>query len=104
MSKQSMAYLDPSELLAVLKVARARSTRSWAMILIAYKHGLRASELCNLTLGDINLKDGSIAITRLKGSLRTTQAVTGHRGQPLLDEQKALHEWLRQRPDDGSDF
>jgi integrase len=38
------------------------------------------------------------------GSLRTTQAVTGHRGEPLLDEIKVLRDWLRQRPNDGSDF
>jgi len=43
-------------------------------------------------------------VERLKGSLRTTQAVTEHRGEPLLNEQKALREWLRERPDDGSDF
>lgn len=41
---------------------------------------------------------------RLKGSLRTTQAVTEHRGKPLLNEVKALRDWLRHRPDDGSDF
>ena len=41
---------------------------------------------------------------RLKGSLRTTQAVAGHRGQPLLDELKALREWMRERRHDGSDF
>ena len=40
----------------------------------------------------------------LLGSLRTTQAVTEHRGEPLLNEIKALREWLRQRPDDGSDY
>ncbi len=102
--KDSMVYLEPAEVLAVLKVAKAKSTRSWAMILLAYKHGLRASEICNLRLGDVDLKNGSIVVDRLKGSLRTTQAVAGHRGQPLLDELKALREWLRERPHDGSDF
>ena len=41
---------------------------------------------------------------RLKGSLRTTQAITAHRGEPLLDELKALKAWLRERRFDGSDF
>ena len=30
--------------------------------------------------------------------------MTEHRGEPLLNEIKALREWLRQRPDDGSDY
>jgi site-specific recombinase XerD len=50
------------------------------------------------------MKNGSIVVERLKGSLRTTQAVTEHRGEPLLNELKALREWLRQRSDDGSDY
>src|SRR5205807_8753698 len=75
-----------------------------AMIVLCYKHGMRVSEICNLHLSDVDLKNGSIVIERLKGSLRTTQAVTEHRGEPLLNELKALREWLRQRRDDGSDF
>jgi len=74
------------------------------MILLAYKHALRASEVCNLRMDDIDLKNGSVVVARLKGSLCTTQAVAGHRGQPLLDELKALREWMRVRRDDGSDF
>jgi len=88
----------------VLRAAKAKGAREWAMILVAYKHGLRASEVCNLRLDDIDMKNGSIVIQRLKGSLRTTQALTEHRGEPLLNELKALREWLRQRRDDGSDY
>ena len=65
---------------------------------------MRASEVCNLRLDDVDMKNGSIVVERLKGSLRTTQAVTEHRGEPLLNELKALREWLRERRDDGSDF
>ena len=36
--------------------------------------------------------------------VRTTQAVTEHRGEPLLNEHRALREWRQQRRDDGSDF
>jgi type 1 fimbriae regulatory protein FimB len=101
---QSMIHLEPAEVLSVLRAAKAKGAREWAMIVVAYKHGMRASEICNLRLGDLDLKNGSIAVERLKGSLRTTQAVTEHRGEPLLNELKALREWLRQRRDDGSDF
>jgi integrase len=99
-----MVVLDPPEVLGVLKAAREKGPREWAMIVLAYKHGMRASEVCNLRLADVDLKNGGIFIDRLKGSLRTTQALTEHRGEPLLNELKALREWMKQRPDDGSDF
>jgi integrase len=99
-----MIFLEPSEVLSVLRAAKAKGSREWAMISLAYKHGLRASEVCNLRLDDIDLKNGSLIVDRLKGSLRTVQAVTEHRGEPLLNEVKALGEWLRQRHDDGSDY
>lgn len=99
-----MQFLEPREILAVLRAAKAKGTREWAMTLLAYKHGMRASEVCNLRLADVDLRDGYIVIKRLKGSLRTTQAVTEHRGEPLLNEQRALREWLRERRNDGSDF
>jgi type 1 fimbriae regulatory protein FimB len=101
---QSMIHLELAEVLSVLRVAKAKGAREWAMIVVAYKHGMRASEICNLRLDDLDMKNGSIVVERLKGSLRTTQAVTEHRGEPLLNELKALREWLRQRSDDGSDY
>jgi integrase len=99
-----MTFLTPDETLTVLKAARERSTRDWAMILLAYRHGLRASEVCGLKLADIDLKAGSISIRRLKGSLQTVQPLYPHRGQPLLDEMSALRAWLRERQSDGSDY
>jgi type 1 fimbriae regulatory protein FimB len=83
---------------------QAKDASEWAMIILAYKHGMRASEVCNLRLDDLDMKNGNIVIYRLKGSLRTTQAVTEHKGEPLLNELKALRQWLRQRRDDGSDY
>lgn len=99
-----MTYLTPEETLAVLKAARARSTRDWAMILLSYRHGLRASEVCGLKLADLDLKTGSVTVRRLKGSLQTTQPLYPHCGQPLLDEMAAIRAWLRKRPSDGSDY
>src|ERR1019366_7581539 len=99
-----MVILTPQETLALLKAARKRSTRDWAMILLAYRHGLRASEVCGIKLADIDLKTSSISIRRLKGSLHTIQPLYQHRGQPLLDETAALRAWLRKRPADGSDY
>jgi type 1 fimbriae regulatory protein FimB len=102
--RQSMIHLEPAEVLSVLRAAKGKGAREWAMVVVAYKHGMRASEVCNLRLNDLDMKNGSIVVERLKGSLRTTQSVTEHRGEPLLNELKALREWLRQRRDDGSDY
>ncbi len=99
-----MVILTPQEMLDLLKAARKRSTRDWAMILLAYRHGLRASEVCGLKLADLDLKAGSISIRRLKGSLHTIQPLYQHRGQPLLDETAAVRAWLRKRSHDGSDY
>jgi site-specific recombinase XerD len=99
-----MEYLSPDELLLVLRVARSRSPRDWAMILLAYRHGLRASEVCSLRVTDISIKDSSLSIRRLKGSLHTIQPLYRHKGQPLLDEVAALRNWLHERQSDGSDF
>lgn len=95
-----MQFLTERELLAVLKAAKAKSVRDWCMVLVAYKHALRASETAALTLDD--LRDGCLNIRRMKGSLHTIQPLFPHRGQPLLDEVKAVRTWLRVRPDDGS--
>src|ERR1700680_2244419 len=90
-----MNILTPQEMLDLLKAARQHSTRDWAMILLAYRHGLRASEVCGIKLADLDLKAGSISIKRLKGSLHTVQPIYQHRGQPLLDESAAIRAWLR---------
>src|SRR6266853_5902715 len=102
--RSTMTFLSPEEVLAVLKAAREHATRDWAMVLLAYRHGLRASEVCGLKLADVDLKAGSISIRRLKGSLQTVQPLYPHRGQPLLDEVNALRSWLRERESDGSHY
>ena len=99
-----MVILSPQEMLDLLKAAKNRSTRDWAMILLAYRHGLRASEVCGIKLADVDLKAGSLSVRRLKNSLFTVQPIYQHRGQPLLDETAALRAWLRKRPADGSDY
>lgn len=99
-----LSHLSPEEIMQVLKAAKEHSTRTWVMTLVSFRHGLRASEVCALKLTDVELKNGTIHIARKKGSLETTQAICGHVGQPLLDELKALRQYLRERPEDGSGY
>jgi integrase len=94
--------LDETETLALLKAARKHSQRDFTLFLLAYRHGLRASEVATIRMADI--ADGHLTVHRLKGSLRTVQPIVGHPGEPLLNEERALREWLRIRPNDGSDY
>jgi site-specific recombinase XerD len=100
MARSNRTALTPAELLKVLKVAKESSTRDWALLVTIYRHGLRASEAAALALSDI--QDGQLTVARVKGSLKTVQPIVRHPGQPLLDESKALREWLKDRPQDGS--
>lgn len=96
-------FLTEDELLGVLRTAKSKSIRDWAMILTTYSHGLRAAETCRLKVGDLDMRGGVLSIQRLKGSLFTIQELERHRGIPLLDEVKALKEWLAIRPTDCGD-
>jgi type 1 fimbriae regulatory protein FimB len=102
--RKQLCFLKPAELLGLLRTAKAHGAREHAMILVAYTHGLRASEVCKLKLADVDLRTGTIAVNRLKGSLSSTQELHPHRGEPLLDEPKVLRSYLNERKDDGSGF
>jgi type 1 fimbriae regulatory protein FimB len=91
-----MKALSQEEILKVLKAA-SENPRDLAMILIAFRHGMRASEVCGLELKDVDLKNNEIVIRRLKGSLRTTQPLADLQGQPLLSEKRVLRAWLNER-------
>jgi type 1 fimbriae regulatory protein FimB len=100
-----MQALTPNEMLKVLKVASA-SKRNLAMILCAFRFGMRASEVCGLRLSDLDIKNGTITIRRLKGSRTSVGALTNVQGQPLLSITRVLNAWLDEREtwQDASDF
>jgi type 1 fimbriae regulatory protein FimB len=102
--KKQMCFLKPEELLALLRGAKARGAREHAMLLVAYSHGLRASEVCGLKLSDLDLRAQAVKVSRLKGSLSGIQPMHVHRGEPLLDEVKVLKAYLAERVEDGSGY
>jgi hypothetical protein len=57
---------------------------------MAYRHGLRVSELIDPRLKDIDLDTSRLFVPRKKGSLSTHQPIEG-------DELRALRAWLRKR-------
>ena len=97
-----MKALTPEEVRKVLKIS-SQSKRNHAMILLAFKHGMRASEVCDLKLSDLDLKNGEVTIRRKKGSLKTVQPLADLPGEPLLSEKRVLRAWLAERKD-ASDY
>lgn len=85
-------YLTPSEVERLMKAA-ARNRwghRDATMILVAYRHGLRASELVSLEWSQVDFTAGNLHVRRLKGS---TDAVHPIRG----DELRALRRLMREQ-------
>jgi site-specific recombinase XerD len=95
-------YLSPSELLAVLAEAKKHGPREHCIILMAYVHAMRVSELAALTLTDV--RNGLVDIRRVKGSLHTIQPLQSS-PNALLDEPSVLAAYLKSRGNaDGSQF
>src|SRR6266436_3203608 len=97
-----MNTLSTEQVKAILKEARASSTRDWCLLLLTFRHALRSKEARQLKLDDIDLQTLSINIERVKGSRSGVQSLDRHKGEPLLDEVLALRTWLRERVEDGS--
>lgn len=89
MGKQS---LSREQLLAILAAAKAKRERDWLMILVAFAHGLRATEVVQLTRDSFD--GGYITVERLKGSNRTTQPLLEN-GDALLNEREAVFAFTR---------
>ena len=73
MSRKALKFLTLRETKSLMK--QIKTSRDKAIFLIAYRHGLRASEIGLLRVGDINLKDRSIYLTRVKGSVSGFQRI-----------------------------
>jgi integrase len=70
-------YLTEKEIERLQETARKRSRyghRDATMILIAYQHGLRASELCGLRWDQIELNSGRLHVRRAKGGIDNVPA------------------------------
>lgn len=90
-----MEHLDRDQLARLLRQAQAVRERDWVLLLLAFWHGLRASEALALTPANFEISPDGIFIDvqRLKGSLRTVQRLVRDE-DPLFDEERAVRRWL----------
>lgn len=80
--RRQREYLTPAEIEQVISVAKnsGRSInghRDGTMILMAYRHGLRASELVALKWSQMDLKQGLLHVTRRKNGVASTHPLFG---------------------------
>jgi type 1 fimbriae regulatory protein FimB/type 1 fimbriae regulatory protein FimE len=79
-SYRSREYLTEAEVNRLIDAARKRGrngARDAAAILLAYRHGLRAAELCQLRWSQIDLRDGRLHVNRAKGGIESVHPLHG---------------------------
>src|SRR2546423_8643811 len=90
--ERTIHFLTQDELRQLFKVMHSK--RDKAIFLVAYRHGLRASEIGLLQRADVDVKQGRISIHRLKGSISGVYPM-----QP--DVLKAVRSYVRTRADES---
>jgi len=85
-------YLTGKEVQAMMLAARHGPTgeRDYCLILLAFRHGMRISELLDLHYRDLDLNEGRINIRRLKNGFSTIHPLR-------FDEREAVERWSRER-------
>src|SRR6516165_5170085 len=87
-------YLTEKEVEKLIEAARKRGrngTRDSAAILLAYRHGLRAQELCQLRWSQVDLCNGRLHVNRAKGGIESVHPLHG-------PELRALRPWQGRSP------
>lgn len=86
-------YLTPTEIDSLIAAARGNrhGHRDATMILIAYRHGFRASEICDLRWSQIDLDAARLHVRRVKRGTPSVHPLQG-------DELRALRRLRRESP------
>jgi integrase len=93
-------YLTQREIERLMDCARKHGRyghRDAAMILVAYRHGLRASEVCDLQWQQIELSEGRLHVHRVKNGISSVHPIRG-------DEMRALRKLRREYPKEAYVF
>jgi type 1 fimbriae regulatory protein FimB/type 1 fimbriae regulatory protein FimE len=98
-TRRPREYLTPKEVQRLSAAARQRGRRyglrDATMILVAYRHGLRVSELCALTWDQIDFAHGLMHVRRVKNGMPSVHQIGG-------EELRALR--ALKRADDAGRF
>ena len=93
--RRSREHLTPAEIDRLIAAARGlgrHGDRDAAMILLAYRHGLRVSELTGLRREQVDLRQGLLHVHRRKNGLPSTHPLRG-------PELRALRKVFREYPE-----
>jgi type 1 fimbriae regulatory protein FimB/type 1 fimbriae regulatory protein FimE len=87
-------HLDRNEVERLIKAAgdNRHGHRDATAILICYRHGLRAAELCDLRWDQVNFDTANLSVRRVKNGTEGTHPLTG-------SEMRALRRLKREAPD-----
>jgi site-specific recombinase XerD len=85
-------FLTEAEVERFLQAAKAgrHGIRDHSMMLLTYRHGLRETELCRLSVAALDLDSARLWVERLKGSLSTHHPLDG-------EELRAIRRYVRIR-------
>jgi integrase len=92
---RSREYLTEAEVERLRKAARTigrHGHRNDAMILIAYRHGFRVSELVHLRWEQVDLRQGLLHVSRLKRGVPSTHPLTGLEIRMLRPLHRSSHD------------
>ena len=90
-AKNFLTEAEMDKLLAAARKGR-HGVRDHLLMLMMYHHGLRVSEAVALRRDHVNVRDGRLWVSRLKGSLSTEHRIDG-------EELRALKRYLAGRDD-----
>ena len=90
---RSREHLTPSEVEKLIEAAKTNryGHRDATMLLVAYRHGLRASELCGLEWSQVDYNGATLHVRRAKNGKAATHPIRG-------DEMRALRRLQREAP------
>ncbi len=85
-------FLTAKEVQAMMQAARQGPTgeRDYCLILLAFRHGMRISELLDLHYHDLDLYEGRVNVRRLKNGFSTIHPLR-------FDEREAIERWSQVR-------
>jgi integrase len=90
-TREYLTAKEVEDLMAAARKASRYGHRDATMILIAYRHGLRASEVCDLQWHQVELNAGRLHVRRSKRGTPSVHPVQG-------DELRALRRLQREQP------